>query len=65
MTTKCARCGRVTLKPATFIGGLPVGPACARKAGLLQSKRRSRSGDTGSCAQRDTATMDLFGGAAC
>ena len=64
MTTKCARCGRITLKPALFIGVLPIGPVCARKAGLLQSKRRRGMVETGSCAQRDDRTMDLFGSAA-
>ena len=59
-TTKCARCGRVTLHPAVVIGTQPFGPTCARKAGLLQSKRRGRASE----ACRDEKTLDLFGGAA-
>ena len=47
----CARCGRVTLHPAVVIGVLPFGRVCARKAGLVEPKRR------------DARTMDLFGGA--
>ena len=65
MTAKCARCGRVTFRPAVVIGTQPFGPVCAVKAGLLQPKRRgARRIDGASCAQRDSRTMDLFGGAA-
>lgn len=53
----CARCGRITLHPAVVIGTQPFGPTCARKAGLLQSKRRGRASD----ACRDSRTLDLFG----
>lgn len=55
----CARCGRVTLHPAVVIGTQPFGKTCARKAGLLQSKRRGKSSE----ACRDEKTLDLFGGA--
>ena len=40
---KCAICGRVTHKPAVMIGTEAIGPACARKAGLLASKPRAGS----------------------
>lgn len=66
MTQKlhCARCGRVTLHPAVVIGAQPFGPTCARKAGLLKPKRRApRLFDPASRVQRDTRTLDLFGGA--
>lgn len=33
----CALCGRSTV-PAVFIGAEPVGPTCARRAGLLKLK---------------------------
>lgn len=60
----CARCGRVTLHPAVVIGVLPFGRVCARKAGLIEPKRRAaRLFDAPSRAQRDTRTLDLFGGA--
>ncbi len=55
----CARCGRVTLHPAVVIGAQPFGRVCARKAGLIESKRRGRASE----ACRDTRTLDLFGGA--
>ena len=58
---RCARCGRVTLHPAVVIGVLPFGRVCARKAGLVEPKRRSRASE----AERDTKTMELFEGAAC
>ena len=60
----CARCGRVTLHPAVVIGVLPFGRVCARKAGLVEPKRRAaRLFDAASRVQRDARTMDLFGGA--
>ena len=60
----CARCGRVTLHPAVVIGVLPFGRVCARKAGLILPKRRAaRLFDAASRVQRDTRTLDLFGGA--
>lgn len=55
----CARCGRVTLHPAVAIGAQPFGRVCARKAGLIEPKRRGRA--SGAC--RDSRTLDLFGGA--
>ena len=54
---RCARCGRVTFLPAVVIGAQPFGPVCARKAGLIESKRRRASE-----AERDTKTMELFEG---
>ena len=57
--SRCARCGRVTFLPAVVIGNQPFGPVCARKAGLIEPKRRIRASD----AQRDTRTRDLFDGA--
>ncbi len=35
----CALCGRATV-PAVFIGGMAVGPSCARKANLLEAASR-------------------------
>lgn len=54
---RCARCKRVTLLPAVVIGAQPFGPVCARKAGLIEPKRRRASE-----AERDTKTMELFEG---
>ena len=56
---RCARCGRVTFLPAVVIGTQPFGPACARKAGLIEPKRRGRASE----AERDARTRDLFEGA--
>lgn len=61
-TNRCARCGRVTFLPAVVIGTQPFGPVCARKAGLIEPKRRIRRASE---AERDTRTRDLFEGAAC
>lgn len=69
---RCALCGRVTLFPLVWIGSEPIGPTCARKAGLHKlggltarakkpATRRRASGK--SMATRDQATMDLWGDA--
>ena len=55
---RCARCGRVTFLPAVVIGAQRFGRVCARKAGLIEPKRRRASE-----AERDTCTRDLFEGA--
>ena len=57
-SNRCARCERFTFSPAIVIGGQPFGPVCARKAGLIEAKRRRRASD----AERDTRTKDLFEG---
>ena len=55
---RCARCKRFTFSPAVVIGGQPFGSVCARKAGLIEPKRRRRASE----AERDTRTRDLFDG---
>ena len=57
-SNRCARCERFTFSPAIVIGGQPFGPVCARKAGLIEPKRRGRASE----AERDTRTRDLFEG---
>ena len=38
----CALCGRPVLNPAVLIGQMPVGPKCAKRAGLLElAKKRA------------------------
>ena len=54
--SRCARCGRVTFLPAVVIGTQPSGRVCARKAGLIEPKRRRRASE----AERDARTRDLF-----
>ena len=55
---RCARCKRFTFSPAVVIGDRLFGRVCARKAGLIEPKRRRRASD----AERDTRTKDLFEG---
>lgn len=67
MNTRCALCGRVTLKPAVMIGAHPIGPTCARKAGLMPlAKRRAglvfAASGRKSDPKRDSETLDLFEG---
>ena len=60
-----ALCNRVTLNPAVFIGSEPVGPGCARKAGLLKlvGRKGSRVQPGRRIATRpDCTTADLFEG---
>lgn len=64
---RCALCGRVTLDPAVMIRSEPIGPKCARKAGLLKfaSVRGSRvkaatPGSAANRVKRDSKTLDLF-----
>ena len=42
MNTHCALCGRVTLNPAVMIGAHPVGPKCAKRAGLMPLTKRKK-----------------------
>ena len=65
MSMHCALCGRVTLHPAVLIGTYPVGPKCARRAGLVPLAGR-KAGLVAPVAGRrsvpkwDTRTADLF-----
>lgn len=40
MKPRCALCDRPMLNPAVLIGALPVGPKCAKRAGLLELARK-------------------------
>ena len=40
MKPRCCLCGRPMLSPAVLIGQLPVGPRCARRAGLVELARK-------------------------
>ncbi len=65
MSKHCALCGRVTLNPAVMIGVHPVGPKCAKRAGLLAIASR-KSGvvfpgtSQSKVVRRDARTLDLF-----
>ena len=65
MKTRCAICGRVTLNPAVMLGAEPIGPKCARRAGLLKLKRLSGSRIAAGVRRSpkpDQHTLDLFAG---
>lgn len=61
---KCALCNRTLFTALVFIGALPVGPVCARRAGLVElARKRSgalRLGRVSVARPPDSATLDLF-----
>lgn len=62
---KCAFCNRHMVQAAVMIGALPIGPTCARKAGLLELARKKagvlRLGRPAAAPRHpDPQTMDLF-----
>lgn len=65
MMLHCALCGRATLHPAVMIGTLPVGPKCAKRAGLLPLAQKrvglvKSLGRQGYARKADAQTLDLF-----
>ena len=62
---KCAFCNRPMQAAAVFVGAMPIGPTCARKAGLLELARK-KSGvlrlakPSTSPRSPDPQTLDLF-----
>lgn len=64
---KCAFCNRPMQAAAVFVGAMPIGPTCARKAGLLE-RARKKSGvlrlakPSAGLRRPDPQTMDLFAG---
>lgn len=65
MTLRCAFCNRPMLAAAVFVGAMPIGPTCARKAGLLELARRKAGAlrlarPCTSPRRPDPQTMDLF-----
>ena len=61
MTQRCALCGRLTLHPAAYIAGRAIGPKCARRAGLIDVKRRTRMADSSRPrVVADGMTPDMF-----
>ena len=62
---KCAFCSRPMLQAAVFVGALPIGPTCARKAGLLELARKKTgvlrlARHTAVAHRPDPETLDLF-----
>ena len=62
MTLYCALCGRLTLHPALMVAGQPIGPKCARRAGLkkLKAKKQACRVVKHRAAAHDRVTGDLF-----
>ncbi len=62
----CCLCGRPMARPTLFIGLMPVGPHCARRAGLMDKARKGAGALrlAGAPAIRspgaDRRTLDLF-----
>lgn len=61
----CAFCNRPMLAAAVFVGAMPIGPTCARKAGLLERARKKTgvlrlAGPSTSLRRPDPQTLDLF-----
>ena len=61
----CAFCNRPMQAAAVFVGAMPIGPTCARKAGLLELARKKsgvlRLAGRAAVAHRpDPETLDLF-----
>ena len=62
---KCAFCNRPMLQAAVMIGAMPIGPTCARKAGLLELARKKAgvlrlARHTAVARHPDPETLDLF-----
>ena len=62
---KCAFCNRPMLAAAVFVGANPIGPTCARKAGLLELARKKAGAlrlarPSIGARSADPQTLDLF-----
>lgn len=61
----CAFCNRPMQAAAVFVGAMPIGPTCARKAGLLELARKKAGvlclpKPSIGLRRADPQTMDLF-----
>lgn len=62
---RCAFCNRPMQVAAVFVGVLPIGPTCARRAGLLELARKKAGAlrlarPSVSVRRTDPETLDLF-----
>ena len=62
---RCAFCNRPMMAAAVFVGAMPIGPTCARKAGLLELARKKAGAlrlarPTAVARRTDPETLDLF-----
>lgn len=65
MTLHCAFCNRPMAQAAVMIGAMPIGPTCARKAGLLELARKKAGAlrlarPCAGLGRPDPETLDLF-----
>ncbi len=60
MRLHCALCGRPMNQAAVMIGAMPVGPTCARKAGLIELSKRKSGLVFPVTVKRESRTLDLF-----
>lgn len=63
MTLRCVLCSRPMQSASVYIGVYPVGPTCARKAGLVKLAARGNNRLLKLCAParrgRDDAQMEM------
>ena len=62
---RCAFCNRPMMAAAVFVGAMPIGPTCARKAGLLELARKKAGAlrlarPSIGVRRVDPETLDLF-----
>ena len=62
---RCAFCNRPMQAAAVFVGAMPIGPTCARKAGLLELARKKAgvprlARPSAGPRRTDPETLDLF-----
>lgn len=62
---RCAFCNRPMQAAAVFVGAMPIGPTCARKAGLLELARKKSGAlrlakPSIGARSADPQTLDLF-----
>ena len=62
---RCAFCNRPMMAAAVFVGAMPIGPTCARKAGLLEMARKKAgvlrlARPSIGVRRADPQTLDLF-----
>ena len=62
---RCAFCNRPMMAAAAFVGAMPIGPTCARKAGLLEMARKKAgvlrlARPSIGVRRADPQTLDLF-----
>lgn len=65
MKLYCCLCGRPMERAAVLIGAHPVGPKCARRAGLVELSRRKAgivfaAPGYKAAARQEAQTLDLF-----